>query len=138
MDVERGEIFGIPKQSDFCNNYRVVICTLAASTYLVNGALKEVFRYFSNIYYLNFFSHIIIDEAGQAQNVETLIPIVGLATENTRIVLAGDPKQLGPVQTNNFIKNCGIGRVIYLILKIYCLDESLLERYINTKAYNDM
>jgi superfamily I DNA and/or RNA helicase len=56
------------------------------------------------------FSHIFIDEAGQADALETLIPIVGLTfpfnnnCTETRVVLAGDPQQLGPVQTCDTLK----------------------------------
>ena len=42
---------------------------------------------------LGFFTHIFIDEAAQALECETLIPL-GLADENTRIVLAGDHLQV--------------------------------------------
>lgn len=44
-----------------------------------------------------------MDEAGQATELETLIPLAGLASSNTRIVLAGDPKQLGPVEMVEFL-----------------------------------
>jgi len=42
------------------------------------------------------FSHIIIDEASQMLETESLIPI-SLASKTTHIVLAGDDKQIGPV-----------------------------------------
>ncbi|ORY92487.1 P-loop containing nucleoside triphosphate hydrolase protein [Leucosporidium creatinivorum] len=42
------------------------------------------------------FSHIFIDEAGQALEPEALLPII-LADANTSVILAGDPKQLGPI-----------------------------------------
>ncbi|KAI1732464.1 AAA domain-containing protein [Ditylenchus destructor] len=44
----------------------------------------------------NFFSHIFIDEAGQATEVETMIPITRLGTQKTRLILSGDHQQLGP------------------------------------------
>ena len=40
------------------------------------------------------FSHIIIDEAGQALLPEVLVPL-SLASKHTFISLVGDPKQLG-------------------------------------------
>ena len=47
------------------------------------------------------FTHIFIDEAGHATEPETVIPLTGLIRDAVRsgvqIVLAGDPKQLGPV-----------------------------------------
>jgi superfamily I DNA and/or RNA helicase len=43
------------------------------------------------------FSHIMIDEAGQASEARMWIPIGTLATSETSVILCGDPKQLGPV-----------------------------------------
>uniref|UniRef100_A0A915D3G5 DNA2/NAM7 helicase-like C-terminal domain-containing protein n=1 Tax=Ditylenchus dipsaci TaxID=166011 RepID=A0A915D3G5_9BILA len=81
-----------------------------ASSYLVSGGLKGTF------------SHIIVDEAGQADELDTLIPIAGLADENTRVVLAGDPNQLGPVESIE-------------LLKPFELNTSLLERFIKSSCY---
>ncbi|KYB28821.1 putative helicase with zinc finger domain-like Protein [Tribolium castaneum] len=49
------------------------------------------------------FTHILLDEAAQALECETITPLA-LATENTRIVLAGDHMQLGPDIFSNFAK----------------------------------
>ncbi|XP_071507763.1 3'-5' exoribonuclease HELZ2-like isoform X2 [Diadema antillarum] len=43
-----------------------------------------------------YFTHIVIDEAGQVLEPEAIIPL-GLATETTCVVLAGDPKQTNPM-----------------------------------------
>ena len=47
------------------------------------------------------FTHIFFDEAGEGMEPECLVPIVGLLgtkEDNAgQLVLAGDPKQLGPV-----------------------------------------
>ena len=41
------------------------------------------------------FRHVFIDEAGQALEQETLIPITRFGQQNTRIILSGDHEQLG-------------------------------------------
>ncbi|XP_035916807.1 probable RNA helicase armi [Anopheles stephensi] len=43
----------------------------------------------------NHFTHVIIDEAGQAMEPETLIPICQVGRTSGTVVLVGDPKQLG-------------------------------------------
>eukprot|EP01134_Creolimax_fragrantissima_P007812 CFRG7812T1 len=43
------------------------------------------------------FSHIILDEAGQALEPEMLVAVAAVATKSTRIALVGDHMQLGPV-----------------------------------------
>ena len=44
------------------------------------------------------FTHVFVDEAGQATVPETLVPLRMTSASQTRaVVLAGDPKQLGPV-----------------------------------------
>lgn len=68
---------------------------------------------------LQIFSHIFFDEAGESLVGETLIPF-SLKNEDTTIILAGDPKQLGPI-------------VISPLCLKYGMDISLLERLFNLK-----
>ncbi|XP_014225088.1 putative helicase mov-10-B.1 [Trichogramma pretiosum] len=86
-----GTILMLPKKTVL--EKRIVICTLCAATRLIFLGLKE-----------KHFSYIFIDEAGQATEPETLQPI-NLAgsmkegrfgTFHSQLILAGDPKQLGP------------------------------------------
>lgn len=49
------------------------------------------------------FTHILLDEAAQALECETITPLA-LATDATRIVLAGDHMQLGPDIFSSFAK----------------------------------
>lgn len=70
-----------------------------------------------------YFSHILIDECGQATEQETWIPIGCLAVPGqTTVALYGDPKQLGPIEQVGFTKIFGYGK-------------SMIERLMNTPAY---
>ena len=59
------------------------------------------------------FTHIFIDEAGQALEPEVMVPIRTLAGRKTNIILSGDPKQLGPIVCSNVAAEFGC-RVSYL------------------------
>lgn len=62
----------------------IVVVTLSTAVHLTKTATLR-----------GYFSHIVIDEAGQALETEAIIPLA-LATEDTSVVLAGDPKQMSP------------------------------------------
>ncbi|XP_014257492.1 RNA helicase Mov10l1-like [Cimex lectularius] len=68
------------------------------------------------------FTHVIVDEAGQATEPEVLIPMVFLHMQFGQVVLAGDPLQLGPVVTSRLASKCG-------------LQDSLLARLLNRYPY---
>ncbi|XP_062857767.1 RNA helicase Mov10l1 [Trichomycterus rosablanca] len=69
------------------------------------------------------FTHVFLDEAGQATEPECLISL-GLLSEKTgQIVLAGDPKQLGPVVKSKIAEAFGLG-------------VSFLERLMATPLYS--
>jgi helicase MOV-10 len=56
------------------------------------------------------FSHIFVDEAGQAAEPEVMIPIKTLANSDTNIILSGDPKQLGPIIRSNIARELGLSK----------------------------
>ncbi|EFN85410.1 Putative helicase MOV-10, partial [Harpegnathos saltator] len=80
----------------------------------------------------NHFSHIFIDEAGQAKEPEILIPLT-LAKNNedssiyfqAQVVLAGDHHQLGPVIHSKIVQNI-LGKFLH---GMACI--SMLERLMN-------
>uniref|UniRef100_A0A7E4UPN3 RNA helicase n=1 Tax=Panagrellus redivivus TaxID=6233 RepID=A0A7E4UPN3_PANRE len=92
--------------------FRIVVTTLTASAYLnMAGGLR------------GYFSHIFVDEAGQATEQETWIPIGGLAISGvTKIALFGDHKQLGAVDS-------------VPVLREYGYATSMLERLMSLPAY---
>ena len=69
------------------------------------------------------FSHIFIDEAGQATEPETFVSIKMMADTNTNVVLSGDPKQLGPIIRSGIARELG-------------LEKSYLERLMQRDAYD--
>uniref|UniRef100_A0A1I8BTE6 RNA helicase n=1 Tax=Meloidogyne hapla TaxID=6305 RepID=A0A1I8BTE6_MELHA len=104
--------FGIPDRLNL-KMFRVIITTLATSSYLIlAGGLRD------------YFTHIIVDEAGQALESEAWIPIGGLVGSETSVVLAGDPMQLGPVLNVN-------------IMKWFGFDISMLKRIMHSEKYKD-
>ena len=69
------------------------------------------------------FTHVFIDEAGQATEPECLVPFCqAKCSKDTQLVLAGDPMQLGPVLTSRYALAFG-------------LDVSLLERLCQRPCY---
>eukprot|EP00756_Hemistasia_phaeocysticola_P041895 Hpha_TRINITY_DN16940_c4_g6::TRINITY_DN16940_c4_g6_i1::g.56511::m.56511/K18422/MOV10; helicase MOV-10 len=78
-------------------DYRVIISTCIASFYLHSYGISKTH-----------FSHVIIDEAGQATESETVVPIA--VAPQAHIVLAGDPKQLGPVVRSQVALRFGLSR----------------------------
>uniref|UniRef100_A0A671RWF1 RNA helicase n=1 Tax=Sinocyclocheilus anshuiensis TaxID=1608454 RepID=A0A671RWF1_9TELE len=69
------------------------------------------------------FTHVFVDEAGQATEPESLIPLSLLSETSGQIVLAGDPKQLGPVVKSKLAAVFGLG-------------VSLLERLMGMPLYS--
>nr|XP_022302491.1 RNA helicase Mov10l1-like isoform X2 [Crassostrea virginica] len=92
-------------------HYRVVVSTCISAGTLYTCGISE-----------GHFTHVFVDEAGQATEPECLIAVNMAAGENGQIVLAGDPMQLGPVIRSKFAKS-------------YDLDLSLLERLIDLPIY---
>lgn len=83
----------------------VVITTLITAGKLVSAEVPE-----------GHFTHVFIDESGQAPEPELLVPISGLLTSKShpgqllgRVILAGDPKQLGPILRSVPASNLGLG-----------------------------
>ncbi|XP_052053388.1 probable helicase with zinc finger domain isoform X2 [Apodemus sylvaticus] len=83
--------FQMPRKEDILK-HRVVVVTLNTSQYLCQLDLEP-----------GFFTHVLLDEAAQAMECETIMPLA-LATKNTRIVLAGDHMQLSPFVYSEFAR----------------------------------
>jgi helicase MOV-10 len=71
------------------------------------------------------FSYIFVDEAGQATETEVMIPIKTIADNDTRVILSGDPRQLGPIIRSPVARQLG-------------LEKSYLERLMERPAYDEV
>ncbi|XP_032216611.1 helicase MOV-10 isoform X2 [Mustela erminea] len=100
-----------PKKGDYVfpakkklQEYRVLITTLITASRLVSAQFP-----------IDHFTHIFIDEAGHSMEPESLVAIAGLMevkeTDNPggQLVLAGDPRQLGPVLRSPLTQKHGLG-----------------------------
>lgn len=91
---------------------KVVISTLSCLGTMMKIGIQE------------HFTHVIIDEAGQCIEPETLIPFTLLKKETGNVILCGDPQQLGPQISSQYSKQLN-------------LCPSLLERLLTTnKLYS--
>uniref|UniRef100_A0A5B7CCG0 RNA helicase n=1 Tax=Davidia involucrata TaxID=16924 RepID=A0A5B7CCG0_DAVIN len=93
--------------------YRVIISTYMSSSLLYAEGIQR-----------GHFSHIFLDEAGQASEPESMVPMSNLCQEETVVVLAGDPMQLGPVVYSRDAESFGLGK-------------SYLERLFECKYYHN-
>ncbi|NXH37223.1 SDE3 helicase, partial [Myiagra hebetior] len=87
-------------------HYRIIITTLVTAGRLVSANFPP-----------GFFSHVFIDECGHAVEPQSVVAIAGLLApmdqetnpNGGQLVLAGDPKQLGPVLTSPLAIQHGLG-----------------------------
>ncbi|EDW72323.2 uncharacterized protein Dwil_GK20777 [Drosophila willistoni] len=98
-------------QMNFLGNHRVTIGTCTTLGNFLQVGFKP-----------GHFTHILIDEAGQCTESETIVPIVLLTKQPSQVILAGDPNQLQSIITNPLAKELGF-------------DVSLLERVVQHNPY---
>ncbi|KAG2003546.1 RNA helicase [Coprinopsis cinerea AmutBmut pab1-1] len=104
-------VFGLPPMEKLVS-FRVIVATCVSASILYGIGMQR-----------GTFSHIFIDEAGQATEPETLISIKTMADSKTNVVLSGDPNQLGPIVHSPIARSFG-------------LDKSFLERLMERDVYD--
>ncbi|XP_058159010.1 helicase MOV-10 isoform X1 [Dasypus novemcinctus] len=111
-DAKKGDyVFPAKKK---LQEYRVLITTLITASRLVSAQFP-----------IDHFTHIFIDEAGHCMEPESLVAIAGLLevkeTDNPggQLVLAGDPRQLGPVLRSPLTQKHGLGHSLLERLLTY-------------------
>ncbi|KAF8804655.1 RNA helicase [Phlegmacium glaucopus] len=92
--------------------FRVIVSTCVSASVCSNIGMAR-----------GHFTHIFIDEAGQATEPEAFVSIKLMADSKTNVILSGDPKQLGPVIRSGIARELG-------------LEKSFLERLMDRDAYN--
>ncbi|XP_022239290.1 RNA helicase Mov10l1-like isoform X1 [Limulus polyphemus] len=97
---------------DLLSHHRIVIstCTTAGNFYSLGLTTSH-------------FTHVFVDEAGQATEPECLVPINLAVLGDGQVILAGDPLQLGPVLRSRYAQ-------------LYGLQISLLERFMDRPVYS--
>ncbi|KAM6937901.1 RNA helicase Mov10l1 [Xenentodon cancila] len=78
--------------------HRIVVCTCSSAGMFQNIGIQ-----------VGHFTHLFLDEAGQATEPESLIPISLISEKDGQIVLAGDPCQLGPIVKSKLASAFGLG-----------------------------
>lgn len=97
IEMEQGcSKFKMPTEDEILK-HRVVVATLNTSRHIVSLNLEK-----------GVFTHILVDEAAQAMECETLTPLA-LVKPGTRLVLAGDYMQLSPEVYSPFCEERGLG-----------------------------
>lgn len=103
--------FGLPPLS-VLKRYRVFVSTTVSVSVMHSLGVPA-----------GHFTHIFIDEAGQATEPEAFIGIRMLVGEKTNVILSGDPLQLGPIVRSN-------------VARAFGLEVSYLERLMKSDVYN--
>lgn len=106
------KVFAIPPLEDL-QSYRVVVSTCISAGIPHALGFKR-----------GHFTHMFIDEAGQATEPMAMVVIKTLADEFTNVVLAGDNRQLNPIVRSPIGRDLGLKR-------------SYLERLMNMPMYDE-
>ncbi len=77
--------------------YRIIVSTLISASIVFGIGMPR-----------GHFSHIFIDEAGQATEPEAFVSIKTMTDKSTNVVLSGDPKQLGPIIRSGISSKLGL------------------------------
>ncbi|KIY47323.1 RNA helicase [Fistulina hepatica ATCC 64428] len=105
-----GGLFTCPPRAQV-QKYRVVVSTCVSASVFAGVGVPR-----------GHYSHIFVDEAGQATECEVAVPIRTIAGPDTNIILSGDPKQLGPIIRSGIAQQLG-------------LEQSMIERLMKLDAY---
>ncbi|KAI0747144.1 P-loop containing nucleoside triphosphate hydrolase protein [Daedaleopsis nitida] len=106
-----GDHYGLHPR-DKLTTFKLTVTTCGNASFAYNVGLPQ-----------GHYDYIFVDEAGQASEPEVLTAIKPMSGADTIVVLAGDPKQLGPVIRSSIARDLGLGK-------------SYLERLLEMPLYN--
>lgn len=92
--------------------YRVIVSTCVSASFAHGVGMPQ-----------GHFTHIFVDEAGQATEPEVMISIKTISNNSTNVILSGDPKQLGPIIRSAVARELG-------------LEKSYLERMMDRDSHD--
>ncbi|KAH9932178.1 P-loop containing nucleoside triphosphate hydrolase protein [Fomitopsis serialis] len=104
--------FSVPPMA-ILKRYRVIVSTCVSASFAHGIGMTR-----------GHFTHIFVDEAGQATEPEVMIALKTMADNDTNVVLSGDPKQLGPIIRSAVARDLG-------------LEKSYVERLMARPAYDE-
>lgn len=115
-DLEPEKKLRFVERLELIKKFRVVISTSTTIAQLLEGHSLR-----------NFFTHVIIDEAGQCTEVDVLVPMV-LVGKVGQVIMAGDPNQMPPLVINKHANDRGLSvSMLSRLLECYSnLDEVIL------------
>ncbi|KDQ06475.1 hypothetical protein BOTBODRAFT_247833 [Botryobasidium botryosum FD-172 SS1] len=96
--ADKAGIFLIPAKKHL-TRFRIIVSTCVTASFPFGARIQ-----------LSGFTHIFVDDAGQAMEPEVMIPIKNVADSKTNVILSGDPKSLGPVIHSPVARAFGLGR----------------------------
>uniref|UniRef100_A0A8C7R6U0 RNA helicase n=1 Tax=Oncorhynchus mykiss TaxID=8022 RepID=A0A8C7R6U0_ONCMY len=122
-DIRVCDCFVFPCKEELMK-YSIMVTTLITAGRLVTGGVPP-----------GHFSHVFVDEAGHAVETETIISLAGLLQPETgQVVLAGDPKQLGPILRSPLALKHGMG---VSLLERLMKDVSLYQKEEENGVFNN-
>ena len=110
--INKHDVFECPPKEEL-EKYRVIVSTCGSASVPYGIGVNP-----------GHFTHIFVDEAGQATEAEVMIPIRTCLGENTKVILSGDVKQLGPIVRSPVARGLKMGT-------------SYLERLMQNPLYNE-
>ncbi|KAH8804322.1 RNA helicase [Flagelloscypha sp. PMI_526] len=90
------EHFSVPRLLQM-KRFKVVVTTCVSASVFYGIGIPR-----------GYYSHIFIDEAGQATEPECMNGVMTMADSRTNIILSGDPKQLGPIIRSRIAARFGL------------------------------